>query len=140
VTTGQVAASEHAIPEGGTDWQPVSSLPQLAGLSVGQMPMVNVGTTNSSTRSSESRQGQGANGLAIAGFVIALISLPFGCLCGLFSLPLSVLALIFSAIAVAGKNTSQRGLAIAGLVISIVAMIVAVVMVIIGIAITLPNF
>jgi len=139
VATGQVAASEHAIPEGGTDWQPVSSLPQLAGLSAGQMPMVNGGTTNSSTRSSESRQGQGTNGLAIAGFVIALISLPFGCLWGL-SLPLSVLALIFSAIAMAGENTSQRGLAIAGLVISIVAIIVAVVMLIIGIAITLPNF
>jgi len=140
VATGQVAASEYAITEGGAEWQPVSSLPQLAGVITGLTSIANGDMSNSSNHSTGSQQSQGANGLAIAGFVIALISLPFGCLCGLFSLPMSVLALIFSAIAVAGKNTSQRGLAIAGLVISIVAMIVAVVMVIIGIAITLPNF
>lgn len=96
VATGQVAASEHAIPEGGTDWQLVSSLPQLAGAGA---PVINVNVPQG-----RSEQAEGSNGMAIAGFVLSLI----GC---------APLGLILSLVALNSKNKANRGLAIAGAVI-----------------------
>jgi len=97
VATGQVAASEYAIPEGGAEWQPVSSLPQLA--SAAGTPVINVNVPQV-----RSEQAEGSNGMAIAGFVVSLI----GC---------APLGLILSLIALNSKNKANRGLAIAGAVI-----------------------
>ena len=97
VANGQVAASEHAIPEGGTEWQPVSSLPQLA--SAAGTPVINVNVPQV-----RSEQAEGSNGMAIAGFVLSLI----GC---------APLGLILSLVALNSKNKANRGLAIAGAVI-----------------------
>ncbi len=68
---------------------------------------------------------QQTNGMGIAGFVLSLIAF-FGCALPYASGPLWLLGLIFSII---GLNRQPRGLAIAGLVISLlgIAVILAVI-------------
>jgi hypothetical protein len=135
VSSGQLKPDDQVFVEGSADWTAVSKVPQLSGgqwATGGGMPVINAVNHNP--------QSAGPNGFAIAGFVLSLLSLPLGCLCGVFSLPLSILGLIFSGVAMAGRNQSQRGLAIAGLVISISSMVIAIVVMVIGIAINLPKF
>ena len=70
-------------------------------------------------------QKKGGSGMSIAGFVISLISLLCCCLGPYISIALSVLGLIFSIIGiVSSKKTGKaNGLAIAGVVISVVSII-----------------
>ena len=68
------------------------------------------------------------NGFAIAGFVLGICSVLFGWIC-CFNIT-SVLGLVFSIIGLcqtAGKKNSGKGLAIAGLVLSILAVLILVV-------------
>lgn len=132
VASGQLKPDDNVFLEGTADWTTVANVPQLSGgqwATGGGMPVINAVNHNP--------QSAGPNGFAIAGFVLSLLSLPLGCLCGVLSLPLSILGLIFSGVAMAGRNRSQRGLAIAGLVISISSMVIAIVVMVIGIAIKL---
>lgn len=106
VATGQLAGTDHVFPEGGSDWLPVNSVPQLAGgsggggMSVGGAPIINVNVPRQT-----SPQSEGSNGMAIAGFVLSLVGCP-------------PLGLIFSLIALNSRNKANRGLAIAGAIIS----------------------
>lgn len=103
VAAGQLTTNDHVFPEGGSDWLPVRSVPQLAG-AVGSAPamapVINVNVPRQTVVQSE-----GSNGLAIAGFVLSLL----GC---------APLAIILCLVAMSGKNKANRGLAIAGAIIS----------------------
>lgn len=70
------------------------------------------------------QQPKNSNGIAIAGFVLSLVTLFF---CWLPYIPFitGLLALIFSIVGIAKKNASLKGLAIAGLVISIMTALFA---------------
>jgi len=129
VAAGQVGPSDHVFSEGGADWVPVSSMPQLATL----VPTIHVSPPQPASRS------RGTNGLAIAGFALSLVGLPCACLCGLFSLPAAIAGLVLSSVALAGSNKSQKGLAIAGLIIGVLDIIAAIVSVIVGVAIQLES-
>lgn len=103
VAAGQLSNNDHVFPEGGSDWLPVRSVPQLAGAAgsaPGMAPVINVNVPRQAVIQSE-----GSNGLAIAGFVLSLL----GC---------SPLALILCLVAMSGRNKANRGLAIAGAIIS----------------------
>lgn len=137
VATGQLAPSDHVFPEDGTDWMTVSSVPVLAGgMGVGA-PVVNVSTPREPSVGSA-----GANGLAIAGFVLSLVAIVitlFGCLCwplwGI-SAPAALIGTILSGVAMSGKNKSQRGLAVTGMVlgvISILLLILGVILLVVGV-------
>lgn len=131
VSNGTLSPQEHVIPEGGTEWITVMNVP---------MPATAVGNYPAVPLVPQPKQASGGgSALAIAGFVLSLLSVPLGCLCGFFSLPLSVLGLIFSAIAASSKDSSMRGLAVAGVVISLVSIVISVVVVILGVALSLQS-
>ncbi len=105
VANGQVSQSEYVIPEGGTEWMTIQSVPQLAGgggSHGGSTPIINV---NVPSQSRGGGDGGDTNGLAIAGFILSLTCC------------LSWLGFILSLVALNGKNRNQRGLAIAGAII-----------------------
>lgn len=99
VATGQLSGADHVFPEGGRDWMPVSNVPQLNVPSGPVAPVINVTVPQSTSPPTE-----GTNGLAIAGFILALLG------CG-------PLGLILSLVALNSKNKANRGLAIAGAII-----------------------
>ncbi len=104
VASGRLKATDSVFREGSSSWVQVGSVPELMGTGSGGSS--NGGTIiNVNTNGTES----GTNGMAIAGFVCSL----FGCTC-IFS----ILGLIFSLVALSGKNKANRGLAIAGAIIS----------------------
>jgi hypothetical protein len=95
VSGGMLKGDDVVIKEGGTEWLPVKSVPELYGL---------VRTDSEPTGQPPPSE---TNGLAIAGFVISLVG------CG----PLGLIGLILSLVALKSPNKSNRGLAIAGAVI-----------------------
>jgi hypothetical protein len=62
------------------------------------------------------------NGLAVASFVLGICSLPLLCCCGAFGLPISVAGL---ALGIAGLRSQDRGMAIAGIVLSSIGLLLA---------------
>lgn len=99
VAAGQVGPADHVFAEGGADWMLVSGVPELATRAApsGGPSVIQVNVPQPS-------QSEGTNGLAIAGFVLALV----GC---------APLGLILSLVALNSKNKANRGLAIAGAII-----------------------
>lgn len=77
------------------------------------------------------RDGKNYGGLALAGFVVSLCSLPLSCVCmGIVGIPASITGLVLSIVALRGmKRTGipeNRGFAIAGAVIGSVVPVLIV--------------
>lgn len=104
VASGRLKPTDSVFKEGWSNWVKVQDVPELSGLPQGGYPPGGM-VVDGGTSGRES----GTNGMAIAGFVCSLL----GCTC-----ILSILGLIFSLVAISGKNTANRGLAIAGAIIS----------------------
>jgi hypothetical protein len=79
--------------------------------------------------------GTKTNGLAVAGFILGLLSLPTICCCCL-NLPCTTLGLIFSCVAISqiNNNPMQRGkgFAIAGIILSVIGLILLVICIALG--------
>jgi hypothetical protein len=132
VASGSIQPSDVVFREGMTDWIPVQSVPELAMMTRATSPPSGAGPTSGPA------PGVGAagappesNGMAIAGFVCSLL----GCLTCLPAL----LGLIFSLVALSGKNQANRGLAIAGAIISGIWLVLWVLYVIFIIFISVAN-
>jgi len=98
VASGAIKPTDNVFKEGMAGWLPVQNVPELAMVI---RPPKDVNGTHPPA--------QGVNGLAIAGFVCSLL----GCLTCIPAL----LGLVFSLVALFGKNQANRGLAIAGAII-----------------------
>jgi hypothetical protein len=83
--------------------------------------------------------GGSGQGLAIASLILGIDSLPLGFCCGLFSLPVSATGVILGIIGIT-KSPDSKGLAITGTVLSGVGIVLAVLMVILGVAMNVANF
>lgn len=68
--------------------------------------------------------------MAIASLILGILAIPGMCVC-YGGLPLAILAFIFGAMGLRGRN---RGMAIAGMICAGIAMLVVVVLVIIGLS------
>jgi predicted Zn finger-like uncharacterized protein len=81
----------------------------------------------------------GGSGLAITSMILGIFSILLACCCGLFSLPISIAALITGGLGM--KNEEGRGMAITGVVLGVISIIIAVINVIIGIGMNMndPN-
>jgi hypothetical protein len=80
---------------------------------------------------------EGGNSAAVWSLVLGLLSLVFGFCCGLFSLPLSIGAMATGA---AGMKKEQgRGMAVAGIVLGIIGLVIAIIMVVIGLGMNMNN-
>src|SRR5262249_14591174 len=83
------------------------------------------------------RTGGGGNTAAAWALTLGILSLPLGCCCGLFALPLSIGAVATGAVGM--KNPEGKGMAVAGMVLGIIGIALAVIVVVIGIGMNLNN-
>lgn len=78
-------------------------------------------------RRPKQKEGQG---LAMASMIVGIISIPFACCCGIFSLPASVAAIIMGFIA--KSKTGGDSQSTTGLITGFIALLLAVVLLILG--------
>lgn len=71
----------------------------------------------------------GSNGMAIASMVLGIVALVFGCCLWYISIPCSIVGLILGGVSLAQKR-GGKGMAIAGIVLSAIGIIVAVIVVV----------
>jgi hypothetical protein len=102
---GRVNINTLVQPDGANDWRPLSSLAQFAIPPVMSMPPAVPVARRS-------------NNLAVLGLVSGLL----GCLCCCCGLPFALLGLVLSLIALMDSEDGDRAIAIAGLVLSILAL------------------
>jgi Domain of unknown function (DUF4190)/GYF domain 2 len=135
LTEGRVNTDTQVLPEGGTGWLALRALPEFSGLLAG-------GSTPPPIRSRPGQLGgmpfPKNSPFAVTGLVLGIFSVTFG-LCCCYGLPFNLLGIIFSLIGLAQIQKrpdaySGRGLAIAGLVCSIVSLTLAVALMTIGFA------
>ena len=135
ISEKRLDANSVARLEGTDEWKPLSQFPEFAGTvaslpaSSAQMPatlapLTPVGPTAPRT-----------NQMALAGFIMGLCTVVLGCCC--YGMPFNILGIVFSAIGLSQINKNPgmekgRGLAIAGLVLSILATIIIVILVVVG--------
>lgn len=109
VAEGRVNLGTLVQPEGGSEWRPLSTFPELA-----MPPPVSLPPSPATTDT---------NGMATAGLVFGVLAN----VCCCFGLVLGALGVIFSAIGLTHANSHPlrrgKGEAIAGLVLSILALI-----------------
>jgi len=128
VASGTIQPSDVVFREGMTDWMPAQSVSELAMF----IPRLGQGQTSSGPSPGPSPPvGQQSNGMAIAGFVCSLL----GCLT---CIP-AILGLVFSLIALSGPNQANRGLAIAGAIISAIWLLLWLAYVVFMVVIAMAN-
>ena len=132
IAQGRADARTAAIVEGASEWTFLGLLPEFARELTGTPPAVIAPLKPAGSAN-------GTNGFATAGFICGLISLT--CCCGC---PFNILGLIFSIIALVQINgqvqkQSGWGLALAGLICSILSLLVAIGMAIFQLALTPAN-
>jgi len=113
VAEGRVNAQTQVRPEGSTEWQSIGIRPEFAALFLAPVPAGFAPLTVGSIRKT--------NGFATSGLIFGSLSW-FLCCC--YGMPLNFLGIVFSLIALSQINRHPeihegRGLAIAGLVLSI---------------------
>ena len=116
--------------EGTTDWKPLSQVPEFAATLVLAFPGPGAVSGAGYTRT---------NNMAMAGFILGLLSVVVSCCCGV---PFALLGLVFSLVGLSqiNRNPQQekgKGFAIAGLVLSIVGILLTILLAAFGF---LSNF
>ena len=117
---GRVNSQTQVLPENQTEWRTVAAVPELAVLIPVPQP-----TISPLPQTSSGGQPGGTNSLSVIALVLGLLSLPGVCCC--YSLPFSIPGMIVSIIALMQFNKDSgakngKGLAIAGLVLSILGL------------------
>lgn len=125
---GRINAQTMAAAQGESQWKPVGSFPEFAGLLSGA---AGVGSApNQYGAPQYSTPKQSANGLAIAGMSLGIASLVFICCCIYLSPLLALAGTILSGISLAqirkDPSKSGKGMAITGLITSLVALVFAI--------------
>ncbi|MEI8063948.1 MAG: DUF4190 domain-containing protein [Verrucomicrobiota bacterium] len=121
LTEGRINTQTNTRADGTTDWKPLGALPEFSTRS--QTPPLVVPC--------ESFRSQKSNGMAVAGFVLGILSI-FQCC----SLLLGPLGIIFSSIGISQikKRPTEfpdKGLAVAGLVLSILGTVINMIILIV---------
>lgn len=131
---GRVNAQTRILAVGETNWKTLADLTELAppagSASTPQpiRPLVNQDTV---------WRPQRTNGFAVTGLILGIFSLLTACCCS--GLPFNVLGLIFSVIGLSQINRqpdvySGKGIAIAGLIVSIVSLLLGIGLMILSVA------
>jgi hypothetical protein len=129
IAEGRLDASTLLQPEGATDWKPLSAFPEFASVLASLPPGAAPPTIPVPIAGGPSHPK--TNTMAATGFVLGLLSMLIGWLCCLAFL-LSPLGFIFSVIGftqIKRKPAEQtgKGLAIAGIILSVFGIIVSIV-------------
>jgi hypothetical protein len=131
ITEGRANAQTQTLAEGASEWKLLGSLPEFAAHFAPLAPP----PLRPSSISSYARQ---TNSYAVWGMVFGILSLCLCCCCCL-NLPLGILGLVFSLIGLSQINEMPdvyegRGLAIAGIVLSALGLLLAILLLFPGMA------
>ena len=116
IAEGRANAQTQTFAEGATEWKPLGTLPEFAGLFAPPVPPPIGALSGSHVRTT--------NTLALWGMILGIVAL----VCCCFKLLLGVTGLVFSLIGLSQINNRPdiyegRGLAIAGIVLSSIALV-----------------
>ena len=136
IAEGRADARTRVLAEGAAEWKTLAELPEfsplLAGAPTPALPSAAVpGAAEPKT-----------NPLALTGLIMGILALTL-CIC-CYGLPFNVLGLIFSALGLSQikqdpAGQQGRGLAVAGLVLSGLSILLAVLFFVLGVALNLPD-
>jgi hypothetical protein len=137
IAEGRVNSQTKALVEGSALWKPLVEYLEFAPLLAGMVSPLPTPGPISVTPTPRT------NSLAMAGLVMGILSITCG-MCCCYGLPFNVLGIIFSLVALAQiKNDplSQQGqpLAIAGLVLSLLSIVLAAFMLTLGLALNTSD-
>lgn len=116
IAEGRANASTNVLSAGATEWKPLGTLPEFSLLFAAQPATPAIFPITPIRR---------PNGFATAGFILGLVSLVFCCSYGL---PLNLLGLVFSIVALVQIRSNREmysgdGMAIAGLILSLISIV-----------------
>jgi len=132
IAEGRANAETRVLPEGATEWKTISSLPELK-------PITTTASTPSMAPATISLPPRPRNNsFAVAGLTLGILGMTVG-LCCCYGFPFSIPGLICSVMGLNKikqdpVNEQGRGLAIAGLVLSIVAIVLGIGLVIFAVS------
>ena len=137
ITEGRVNAQTRVLAEGTAQWKALSEYLEFAPMPGRTTPPLSAPGPISIAPTPRN------NSMAVMGLVMGVLSITFGmcCCCGM---PFNLLGIIFSIVALAQiKNDPQsqqgRTLATAGLVLSILSLVLSALMLMLGFALSTPD-
>jgi hypothetical protein len=127
IAEGRVNANTLVQPEGATEWTPLRTLPEffsMLGLNPATPPIMAPSVPCGS-------YGVQTNGMALTGMIMGILSLTVGWFCCAFGPVFSILGLVFSSIGLSQINRNPelytgKGLAIAGIVLSVLRLVLMI--------------
>ena len=136
IAEGRANAQTQIFAEGGTDWRPLVAFPEFAALLAG------VPAGAPAPAPIQIMPARKTNPMAVAGMIMGIISITIGCCC--YGFPFNLLGIIFSLIGLSQikrdpQNQQGRGMAIAGLVLSILSIILVLALLAFGVAANAPE-
>lgn len=136
IAEGRANGQTRVLPEGGTDWKTIADLPELK-------PVVATISAPPSAPAPISLPARPRNNsYAVAGLTLGILALTVG-LCCCYGFPFSIPGVICSTIGLneikRDQNEQGRGLAIAGLVLSILSILLAIGLVIFAVSLSGPD-
>jgi hypothetical protein len=131
---GRVNAETQVLAEGASEWRPLGTYPELTHLSTTPQGAPSVFPGSVPARR--------AHPMATPALVMGILSLLLWCCC--HGVPFNILGIIFAVIALSAIRKQPevydgRGMAIAGLVMSILSLVFLAFMLIFGVASSLPD-
>ncbi len=131
IAEGRADARTRVMAEGTTEWTTLAEVPEVSGLLAAAPTPVLPGTAMAGV------EGPRTNALAVTGMVMGIIAVTCGFCC--YGVPFNVLGIVFSAIALSQikqdpAGQKGRGMAMAGLILSITSIVLAVLVFLLGLA------
>lgn len=135
ITEGRVNPQTSVLAEGSVDWKPLGTLPEFSLLFGTPATPPAIGAPAGLPTPAHPQR---LNPFATTGLIMGLISITFG-LCCCYGIPFNVLGLIFSLVALAQIKGSPhvysgKEIAIAGLVTSLLSILLVALLMILGVA------
>ena len=136
IADGRADARTRVLVEGTSDWKTLAEVPALSGLlSAAPAPALPAAIMPGA-------EGPKTNSLAMTGMIMGILALTCGLCC--YGLPFNVLGIIFSAVGLSQikqdpAGQKGRGMAVAGLVLSIISIALAVLFFVLGVALNATD-
>jgi len=132
IAEGRANAQSKVLAEGAMEWKPLAEVAEFV------QDLATPASSPSPPMALSSPQAPRTNPLAVVGMVLGTLAVTFG-LCCCYGLPFNVPGIICSTVALAQikndpQNQQGKGLAIAGLLLSILSIVLVVLFLVLGVA------
>ena len=133
IAEGRANAQTKVLPEGAAEWKSLAEIPALAAL-LAATPVAAPVPAPLPTLAPRR-----TNAMAVVGMVMGILSIMLVCCC--HGLPFNLLGIIFSVVALSQikqdpVNQQGKGMAIAGLILSLLSVLLSIILLLLGVAIS----